>query len=107
MAAAAMKILVTGPNGLIGSEAVEHFARQGHIVHGIYNNMRADFFGRGGDTSWRQIQLQAFRNFQHHAIDIRNRAAILGGCQPLEDRGQVADVLPVELAVTAQVSESA
>ena len=77
MAAAAMKILVTGSNGLIGSEAVEHFARQGHIVHGIYNNMRADFFGRGGDTSWRQIQLQAFRNFQHHAIDIRNRAAIL------------------------------
>ena len=41
MAAAAMKILVTGPNGLIGSEAVGHFAGQGHIVHGIDNNMRA------------------------------------------------------------------
>ena len=48
MAAAAMKILVTGSNGLIGSEAVEHFAGQGHIVHGIDNNMRADFFGPGG-----------------------------------------------------------
>jgi CDP-paratose 2-epimerase len=77
MAAAAMKILVTGSSGLIGSEAVEHFARRGHIVHGIDNNMRADFFGPGGDTSWRQRQLQALRNFQHHAIDIRNRAAIL------------------------------
>jgi nucleoside-diphosphate-sugar epimerase len=42
MAAAAKKILVTGSNGLIGS--VEHFAGQGHIVHGIDNNMRADFF---------------------------------------------------------------
>ena len=72
-----MKILVTGSNGLIGSEAVEHFARQGHIVHGLDNNMRADFFGPGGDTSWRQRQLQALRNFQHHAIDIRDRAAIL------------------------------
>ena len=39
-----MKILITGSNGLIGSEAVEHFAGQGHIVHGIDNNMRADFF---------------------------------------------------------------
>jgi nucleoside-diphosphate-sugar epimerase len=37
MAAAAMKILVTGSNGLIGS--VEHFAGKGHIVHGIDNNM--------------------------------------------------------------------
>ena len=72
-----MKILITGSNGLIGSEAVEHFAGQGHIVHGIDNNMRADFFGPGGDTSWRQRQLQALRNFQHHAIDIRDRAAIL------------------------------
>ena len=72
-----MKILVTGSNGLIGSEAVGHFARQGHFVHGIDNNMRADFFGPAGDTSWRQRQLQALRNFQHHAIDIRDRAAIL------------------------------
>jgi CDP-paratose 2-epimerase len=72
-----VKILVTGSNGLIGSEAVEHFAGQGHIVHGIDNNMRADFFGPGWDTFWRQRQLQALRNFQHHAIDIRDRAAIL------------------------------
>ena len=27
-----MKILVTGSSGLIGSEAVEHFDRQGHTV---------------------------------------------------------------------------
>ena len=53
-----MKILVTGSNGLIGSEAVEHFARQGHIVHGVDNNMRADFFGPGGDTRWNQRRLK-------------------------------------------------
>ena len=38
-------IFVTGSSGLIGSEAVEHFDRQGHQVHGIDNNMRAVYFG--------------------------------------------------------------
>ncbi len=52
-------ILVTGSSGLIGSEAVEHFDRQGHQVHGIDNNMRREFFGAPGDTSW---NLQRLRN---------------------------------------------
>lgn len=70
-------ILVTGSSGLIGSEAVEHFDRQGHQVHGIDNNMRREFFGAPGDTSW---NLQRLRNstkkFTHHAIDIRDRSAL-------------------------------
>jgi nucleoside-diphosphate-sugar epimerase len=36
-------VLVTGSSGLIGSEAVEHFERLGHQVHGIDNNMRRVF----------------------------------------------------------------
>jgi len=72
-----MEIVVTGSNGLIGSEAVEYFAREGHRIHGIDNNMRADFFGPQGDTTWRARQLVSnLRNFTHHAIDIRDRAAI-------------------------------
>ncbi len=72
-----MEIVVTGSSGLIGSEAVEYFARQGHQIHGIDNNMRADFFGPQGDTLWRLRQLvEKVRDFRHHAIDIRNRAAI-------------------------------
>lgn len=42
-----MKILVTGISGLVGSEAVEHFDRQGHEVYGVDNNMRREFFGPG------------------------------------------------------------
>ena len=73
-----MQILVTGSSGLIGSEAVEYFARRGHHVHGVDNNMRADFFGPQGDTSWRLRQLvDSVRNFTHHAIDIRDRAAVI------------------------------
>ena len=39
-----MEIVITGSSGLIGSEAVEYFARLGHRIHGIDNNMRSDFF---------------------------------------------------------------
>jgi CDP-paratose 2-epimerase len=71
-------VLVTGSSGLIGSEAVEYFARRGHAVHGIDNNMRADFFGPQGDTTWRLRQLvDRVRNFTHHAVDIRDRAAVM------------------------------
>ncbi len=40
--------LVTGSAGLIGSEAVRHFAGLGLDVVGIDNDMRAQFFGAGG-----------------------------------------------------------
>jgi len=46
------KLLVTGAGGLIGSEVVSHFSAAGWYVVGVDNNMRADFFGPQGDTSW-------------------------------------------------------
>jgi CDP-paratose 2-epimerase len=46
------KLLVTGSSGLIGSEVVAYFAANGWEVHGVDNNMRADFFGPQGDTRW-------------------------------------------------------
>ena len=54
-----VKVLVTGSAGLIGSEAVEFFDRLGFDVHGVDNNMRADFFGPGGDTTWNRQRLEA------------------------------------------------
>ena len=39
--------LVTGSSGLIGSEAVAFLDERGWRVHGVDNNMRRDFFGRG------------------------------------------------------------
>lgn len=52
-------LLVTGSSGLIGSEVVDYFCRQGWQVSGVDNNMRADFFGPGGDTRWNQYRLEA------------------------------------------------
>src|SRR5580658_5763782 len=70
-------LLVTGSSGLIGSEVVEYFCKLGREVHGVDNNMRADFFGAGGDTRWNQRRLLAtHKNFRHHELDIRDRAGV-------------------------------
>ena len=70
-------VLVTGSSGLIGSEAVEHFDRQGHHVIGVDNNMRQVFFGAPGDTTWNLDRLRrSTRNFQHENLDIRDRSAL-------------------------------
>jgi len=68
------KILVTGSNGLIGSEVCLYFADRGFEVHGIDNNQRAVFFGPQGDTRWNQRRLEeSIRSFYHHELDIRDR----------------------------------
>jgi len=72
-----MKILVTGSSGLIGSEAVVYYDREGHEVVGVDNNMRAEFFGSQGDTLWNLGRLKdATQQFEHYNIDIRDRTAI-------------------------------
>ena len=71
------KLLVTGSSGLIGSEVVRSFASEGWQVHGIDNNLRADWFGPDGDTRWNQKRLLAENaNFRHHELDVRDRAAV-------------------------------
>jgi CDP-paratose 2-epimerase len=70
-------ILVTGSNGLIGSEVVAFFATACWYVHGADNNMRADFFGPSGDTRWNQTRLvNRWRNFAHHEVDLRDRVCV-------------------------------
>jgi len=69
--------VVTGSSGLIGSEAVRFLDARGWTVHGMDNNMRADFFGPDGDTRPNLARLQAAtKHFTHHALDIRDRAAV-------------------------------
>ncbi len=71
-------VLVTGSSGLIGSEAVAFFDQQGWRVHGVDNNMRREFFGPDGDTTWNLERLRRrTRHFTHHALDVRDRPAIL------------------------------
>jgi CDP-paratose 2-epimerase len=73
-----MRVLITGSNGLIGSEAVTYFDELGAEVLGVDNNMRAVFFGPDGDTRWNQQRLERkLRRFKHIELDIRDRAGVL------------------------------
>lgn len=75
----AKKLLVTGSSGLIGSEVCTYFSRElGYEIHGVDNNQRAVFFGPQGDTRWNQQRLsEDLPAFQHHEVDIRDRAGVL------------------------------
>src|SRR2546430_11498638 len=69
--------LVTGSSGLIGSEMVSFLDERGWRVHGVDNNMRGDFFGPHGDTTWNlERLLGTTRRFEHHELDVRDRDGI-------------------------------
>jgi CDP-paratose 2-epimerase len=70
--------LVTGSAGLIGSEAVRHFASLGLDIVGVDNDMRGQFFGSEASTSWNVSKLlkELGAAYSHHDVDIRNRDAL-------------------------------
>jgi CDP-paratose 2-epimerase len=72
------KIIVTGSAGLIGSETVKHFAREGYRVVGIDNDMRSRFFGAEASTQKTRDQLvQTVADYEHHDLDIRDASGVL------------------------------
>jgi CDP-paratose 2-epimerase len=72
-----MKVLITGSCGLIGSEAVRYYNARADKVLGIDNNMRSQFFGEDGDTSWVRKRLeQECKTYSHLSVDIREREEI-------------------------------
>jgi CDP-paratose 2-epimerase len=86
-------LLITGSSGLIGSEVVSFFSNCGWTIHGIDNNLRRDFFGPQGDTTWNRDRLRkSFKNFVHHEVDIRDRKGLLD---------TVAEIKPTAIVHTA------
>jgi len=70
-------VIVTGSTGLIGSETVRFFAKQGMDVVGIDNDMRAEFFGAEASTAWNQVVLEKeVPTYRHINADIRDEAAM-------------------------------
>ena len=70
--------IVSGSGGLIGSEAVRHFAELGHDVVGLENDMRAVFFGQEASTRRTSEELVARypSEFRWLEIDIRDARAV-------------------------------
>ena len=57
-------VLITGSAGLIGSEAVEFFAKKKFKIIGIDNNYRKFFFGNSGSVGKRNQQLKKqYKNY--------------------------------------------
>jgi CDP-paratose 2-epimerase len=78
--------IVTGSSGLVGSETAAYLDAEGWTVHGVDNNMRADFFGADGDTrpTLERLRAQA-QDFIHHDLSIRDResmAALVAEVRP-------------------------
>src|SRR5829696_333856 len=69
--------LITGSAGLIGSEAVSYFAKQGFDIVGIDNDMRRRFFGDEASTipNLQRIK-RAIPTYEHHDTDIRDETAV-------------------------------
>ena len=70
-------VIVTGSSGLIGAETVQRFAREGHTLVGIDNDMRSYFFGPEASTKWACERLKSeLPKFRHYAADIRDYQAL-------------------------------
>jgi CDP-paratose 2-epimerase len=66
-------IIVTGSNGLIGSETCRFFAKLGYQIVGIDNDMRAYFFGTDASTrSQKQKLMEEIPTYIQKDVDIRN-----------------------------------
>ncbi len=68
--------LITGSNGLVGSESAFFFLKKGFDVIGIDNNLRKDFFGKDGDTKWIQKRLNKYKKYTQYDFDIRDKKKI-------------------------------
>ena len=85
---AARTAIVTGSSGLIGSEAVTFLDERGWRVHGIDNNMRREFFGEHGDTTWNLERLRrhdarvSSTTISTSATARRSPSLVRGGTRP-------------------------
>src|SRR5437762_12714072 len=70
-------IIVTGSAGLIGSETVKRFAKEGAHVVGSDDDMRANFFGAEASTKKTRNKLIAnVRGGDDHYLDIRDASVV-------------------------------
>lgn len=69
-----MKVaIITGSNGLIGSECVSFFADKIDLIIGIDNDMRSYYFGYSGSTRLHGVSLsEKYQNYKNKDVDIRD-----------------------------------
>lgn len=69
--------IISGSNGLIGSECVSFLADKMDLIIGIDNDQRAYFFGPESSTKWIKKNLEIkYSNYRHFNADIRDYTTI-------------------------------
>ena len=67
-------IMITGSDGLVGSESSYFFSSLGYKIIGIDNNFRAKYFGKDASTLWnRQKIKKEIPNYVHFHRDISSK----------------------------------
>jgi CDP-paratose 2-epimerase len=70
-------VLITGSDGLVGSECVEFFCKQGFSIIGLDNNYREKFFGKDASVLWNRERLKnLYENYYHFNVDITNNSDV-------------------------------
>jgi CDP-paratose 2-epimerase len=70
-------VLITGSNGLVGTEASFYYANKGYLVIGVDNNMRYKFFGAAASTLPNRVALEKLSDtYKHVVADIRDLKAL-------------------------------
>tara|TARA_Y100000996_G_scaffold64108_1_gene43403 strand:- start:2401 stop:3477 length:1077 start_codon:yes stop_codon:yes gene_type:complete len=70
-------VLITGSDGLVGSESVKYFSKLGFNILGIDNNSRKKFFGEDASVLWnRKMLKKEIKNYEHFNQDIQNSEKI-------------------------------
>lgn len=65
-------VLITGSNGLVGSESSKFFLKKNFEVLGVDNNQRKKLFGKIADTTWVKEYLKNEKSYNHFNLDICN-----------------------------------
>jgi len=66
-------VLITGSNGLVGSESVNFFSDRGFKVVGVDNDLRKYFFGKDASTKWQnKILIKRNKKFKNYTADVRS-----------------------------------
>jgi len=69
--------IVSGSNGLIGSESVAFLSDKMDLIVGIDNDQRAYFFGKEASTQWnKEVLEKKYSNYKPHNLDIRDYSKI-------------------------------
>ena len=80
-------LLVTGSNGLIGSQIVKNLHKNYDYVYGIDNNEREKFFGQGGSTLIiKKDLMKNIKNYNHLNVDITKNKKIFDLIEKLKPK---------------------